>query len=176
MIKRTLKRIPEDWYYDFEEETCFNDSFLERVIICGNSDFKSYGDKELISVIKNDYYDEEKGYDYDILEQLEKLTHKKWEKSCFRGCNQGDWQHIYFAIEEVSSEELHYLEDFYMGDVECFDVEEENEEGFYQVYIPYNVCWNGKIAICEYLGFHPENTTVLVDVGYHKVYDYEELK
>lgn len=63
-----------------------------------------------------------------------------------------------------------------MGDVECFDVEEENEEGFYLVYIPYNVCWNGKNAICEYLGFYPENTTILVDVGYHKIYDYEELK
>ena len=70
----TLKKVPdEDVYYRFEDEVCL-DYDADNIVIFGNRDFESFGNDLFIQVIKGDYYDDELGYEYDILEELEKLT------------------------------------------------------------------------------------------------------
>ena len=114
--KTILKRIPEGGcYYDFEEETCFKDSFYDRVVISGNRNFISFGKKELIDIINYEYYDEELEYNYDNIEELNKVTGKKWIPYEFTGYSQGDWQRVFYVLDEVSKEELDFLENFYFG-------------------------------------------------------------
>ena len=174
LTQKILTLQPDYFDYDFEEEVCFNDSFKERVIIYGNSHFKSFGDNLLLSIVKEDYYDEENGYDYDVFEELEKVTGKKWETTSFKGYNQGDWQKVYYAVEDVDKEELEFLENFYMGKIDCFTLQED--EDLYTVYIPHSIVWKGKQAICEYLGIIPNTTKIMIAKGQRIVYDYEELE
>ena len=171
MEKTILRRQPEG-YCDYE----FKDYLPEEkiVIITGNTHYKSYGDKKLIDIINNDYYDDEAGYDYEPLAYLEKITNKKWECKTISGYSQGDWNELYYVVDEVTEEYIDILEAFYFGMVDEFIVEED-EEFNYHVYIPHDIVWKGKEAICNEVGLKPEDTIVLIDDGYKKVYNYKEL-
>ena len=186
MAKIILKRTPaEDVWYNFEDEVYITYEVNEQqtVVIAGNNDFREFGDKTLLDIIEGDYYDEDKdengetiGYDYETFEELKKVTGKDWEVRTMSGYSQGDWQEIYYAVGLVSEERLAEIENFYFGKVDEFFVSAEDEDDSYVVYIPHNVVWKGKEAICKYLAIKPEETTILVDNGYHRVYDYEEME
>ncbi len=170
-----LRKVPdEDVYYDFEDYVEVDE---ERFIICGNDDFRSIGDKQLISIVEGTYYDDEVGYDYETLEQLKKVTGKDWEETTLRGYSQSDWQTLYYVDEEVDKEEIETIEDFYMGKVTEFTVtEDDDEESVYHDFVPDDVVWKGKKSICDYLGLEVETTTIYEDDGYEKVYKYKEIK
>ena len=182
MIK--LTRTPaEDVYYRFEDEVYIEYETEEQktIVITGNRDFLDFGDKELLDIINNNYYDNDKdengetiGYDYETFEELEKITGKKWDVRTMRGYSQGDWQEIYYVVNEVSEARLDEIENFYFGKVDEFYLEDGDDS--YVVYVPHDITWKGKAAICNYLDLKPEETTILVDNGYHRVYDYEELE
>ena len=179
MIK--LTRTPaEDVWYDFEDEVClWNDE--DNIVIAGNDDFREFGDKTLLAIIENKYYDEDTdengetiGYDYDTYEELEKVTGKKWDSQTMTGYSQSDWQYIYYVVDEVSQDRINEIGDFYFGKVDEFMLEDGEDR--YTVYVPHRVSWDGKKAICDYLDLKPEETTILIDNGYHRVYDYEEME
>lgn len=171
MSKTILRKVPdEDVYYNFED---FIEVDKKRFIICGNDDFKSIGDKKLISIVEGTYYDDEVGYDYETLEELKKVTGKVWEETTIRGYSQSDYQTLYYVDEEVDKEEIEMIENFYMGKVSEFEVEEDGDT--YHEFIPDDVVWKGKKSICDYLGLSVDNTKIYKDDGYEKVYKYKEI-
>lgn len=171
MSKTILRKVPdEDVYYNFED---FIELDKKRFIICGNDDFRSIGDKKLISIVEGTYYDDEVGYDYETLEELKKVTGKVWEETTLRGYSQGDYQTLYYVDEEVDKEEIEMIENFYMGKVSEFEVEENGDT--YHEFVPDDVVWKGKKSICDYLGLNVDSTTIYKDDGYKKVYKYKEI-
>lgn len=172
-----LRKIPdENVYYDFED---FIELDKERFIICGNDNFRRIGDTKLISIVDGTYYDDEVGYDYETFEELKKVTGKVWEETTLRGYSQGDWQTLYYVDEEVDKEEIENIEDFYMGKVTEFEIDEDGDgtsiDFVYHEFVPDDVVWKGKKAICDYLGLDVEDTTIYEDDGYEKVYKYKEI-
>ena len=171
MSKTILRKVPdEDVYYNFED---FIELDKKRFIICGNDDFRSLGDKKLISIVEGTYYDDEVGYDYETLEELKKVTGKVWEETTIRGYSQSDYQTLYYVDEEVDKEEIEMIENFYMGKVSEFEVEEDGDT--YHEFVPDDVVWKGKKSICDYLGLNVDSTTIYKDDGYKKVYKYKEI-
>ena len=173
MSKTILRKVPdEDVYYNFEDEVEIDET---KILICGNRNYREVGDRELLSVISGDYYDDETGYDYEVLEQLKKLTGKNWIRGEMKGYSQGDWQLIYYT-DEVYQGFLDEIENFYMGKVSEFTVQEDDDEdSVYHVFIPDSIVWKGKKSICEYLDLQPETTTIYEDDGYERVIKYKEI-
>lgn len=172
MIK--LKQVnPEDVWYNFEDEVDFS-RYEDKMVIAGSRDFKEFGDSDLIKIVKNDYYDDDEtlienedgscyedeiGYNYDTAEELAKVSGKKnWVEGSFRGYSQSDWQKIWYVKDEVSQDELDYMEAFYMGKVSEF---RDEDECYYSV--PDDVVWKGKKAICDHLGFKVDETEIYDD-------------
>lgn len=174
MSKTILRKVPdEDVYYNFED---FIELDKKRFIICGNDDFRSLGDKKLISIVEGTYYDDEVGYDYETLEELKKVTGKVWEETTIRGYSQSDYQTLYYVDEEVDKEEIEMIDNFYMGKVSEFEVKEEGDNDFtYHEFVPDDIVWKGKKSICDYLGLNVDSTTIYKDDGYKKVYKYKEI-
>ena len=171
MSQTILRKVPdEDVYYNFED---FIELDEKRFIICGNDDFRSLGDKKLISIVEGTYYDDEVGYDYETLEELKKVTGKVWEETTIRGYSQSDYQTLYYVGEEVDKEEIEMIENFYMGKVSEFEVEEDGDT--YHEFVPDDIVWKGKKSICDYLGLNVDSTTIYKDDGYKKVYKYKEI-
>lgn len=167
-----LKKVPdEDVYYDFEDYVDLDET---KYIICGNSDFQSMGDKKLISIVEGTYYDDEVGYDYETLEQLKKVTGKDWTETTIKGYGQSDWQTLYYIIDDSTIEEIEMIENFYMGKVTEFVID-EGDDCVYREFVPDDIVWRGKKSICEYLGLDTETTTIYEDDGYEKVYKYKEI-
>jgi hypothetical protein len=174
MDKIVLRKVPdEDIDYYFEDEVEVDET---RFIICGNDHFRDIGDELLVSIVEGNYYDEELGYGYKILEELKKVTGKVWEEYTMRGYSQSDWQTLYYVTDEVDDEEIEVIENYYMGKVSEFIViENDDEEYLYRTFVPDDVVWKGKKSICEYLGLNEEETTIYEDDGYEKVYKYKEI-
>jgi hypothetical protein len=171
MSKVVLRKVPdEDVYYNFEEEIELDKT---KYIICGNSHFRNIGDEKLISIVEGTYYDDEVGYDYETLEELKKVTGKVWEETTLRGYSQGDWNTLYYVVDDSTIEEIETIENYYMCKVSEFVVEEDGDD--YRVLIPDDIVWKGKKSICECLGFEVEDTTIYEDDGYEKVYRYKEI-
>lgn len=173
-MKTILKKVPgEDMYYRFEDEVEVDKS---KIVICGNRNFIKIGDETLIEIIEGNYYDDDLAYDYEVLEELKKVTGKTWTKDEIRGYSQGDWNLVYYVEDEVSREQLEEIENFYMGKVSEFTVvEDDDEDSIYHVYVPDDVVWKGKDSICRYLDLQPENTIIYVDDGYERVIKYKEI-
>lgn len=174
MSQTILRKVPdEDAYYDFED---YIELDKKRFIICGNNYFRSIGHKKLISVVEGTYYDKEVGYDYETLEELKKVTGKDWKETTLRGYSQSDWQTLYYVDEEVDKEEIEMIENFYMGKVSEFVVEEDGDDDYtYHEFVPDDVVWKGKKSICDYLGLSVDSTKIYEDDGYEKVYKYKEI-
>ena len=172
MSKTILTKVPdENSYYEFED---LMDIDKERFIICGNDHFRTTGDEKLISIVENTYYDDEVGYDYETLEMLKKVTGKDWTETTLRGYSQGDWQTLYYIVDDSTIEELETIENFYMGKVTEFEVD-EGDDCVYHDFVPDDIVWKGKKSICEYLGLKEEETIIYEDDGYEKVYKYKEI-
>ena len=173
-MKTILRKVPdEDIYYIFEDEVEID---TEKIIIYGNHNFREFGDSVLLSIVSGDYYDDDTGYEYDIFEELEKYTGKKWKQTTIKGYSQGDWQDVYYVEDEVSKEYIEEIENFYMNKISKFRViEDDDPDSCYVVYVPDDVVWKGKDAICQYLDLQPETTIILKDDGYEKVYKYVEI-
>ena len=173
-MKTILRKVPvEDMYYRFEDEVEID---TEKIIIYGNHNFREFGDSVLLSIVSGDYYDDDTGYEYDIVEKLEKYTGKKWKQTTIKGYSQGDWQDVYYVEDEVSKEYIEEIENFYMNKISEFRViEDDDPDYYYIVYVPDDVVWKGKDAICMYLDLQPETTIILKDDGYEKVYKYVEI-
>lgn len=168
---------PGDVWYKFEDEVDINYEVNNKtIVIAGNREFTEFGDDDLIKVVKGNYYDDDKmlidqedgtcyedviGYDYDTAEELEKLSGKKgWVEGTLKGYSQGDWQTIWYVKDEVSADRISDIENFYMGKVSEFSVFEDDDKYGYTAYVPDDIVWKGKAAICDALGLDPNDTEV----------------
>ena len=60
MIK--LRQVnPENVWYRFEDEVDFS-QYEDKMVIAGNRNFTEYGDRDLIKIVKGDYYDDDDDY------------------------------------------------------------------------------------------------------------------
>lgn len=181
-----VKRIPDEQvYYDWND---WIDLTEERndIVILGDRRYVMFGEKLPVSIVEEDYYDEDNspenpdeciGYDYEIIDELNKVCGGDWDYAELRGYSQGDWCRVYYNREKVPAGLLKELEIYIMGKVDEYKIieDENNPDDAYHVLIPHDVCWDGKEAICEFLGLDPNDTKVFEDDGYTKVYKYKEI-
>ena len=177
MIKIT-KVDDSDVYYRWEDEIDLDGlGFSEDIVILGDRKSVLYGDETLVDVVKGDYYDDDArevvtedgfleeetiAYDYDTYEELEKLTHKKWNEGELRGYSQGDYAEVYYS-DLVDQATLDELEIWIMGKVSEYKIEDDGDE--YYSFIPHDVEWKGKEKICEYFGFDAKDCIVYEEDG-----------
>jgi len=176
-MKTVLRQVrPESVWYDFEDETNIEHEVEnETIVIAGNRDFKEFGDDTLVKVVKYEYYDYDQtlienedgtcceepiGYDYDVYDELKKLTGKEWDQLTIKGYSQGDWQDVYYAKGEVSDDRLEEIANFYMGKVSEF-----RDEDNCCYYVPDDAVWKGKKEICDYIGLNKDETEIYDDKG-----------
>lgn len=176
-MKTIIKKVPdENVYYDWTDQVDLTEEKGD-IVILGGRRYVVFGESTPISIANGDYYDDDFGYDYEIVEELNKICGGDWEETTFHGYGQGDWCQCFYNKNKVSEGLLEELEVYVMGKVDEFTIQEtEDEDDAYNAFVPHEVCWKGKKAICEYLGFDPEDATVLEDDGYVKVYNYKEIE
>ena len=188
-MKTIIKKIPDDEvYYNWEEEVADLTEVKDDLVIIGDRHHVIFGNSEAVDIAKGDYYDDDEdpnelseviGYNYETIPELNKVCGGDWEETTFKGYSQGDWCQVFYNKEKVSEGLLEELEVFIMGKVDGYRVYENGEDDptdCYIVYVPHDVCWKGKQAICEFLGIKAEDAVVLEDDGYTKVYNYKEMK
>lgn len=172
-IKNTLRRVPdEEMYFEPASEDIIEDE--KNAFITGNRQLIDIGEKDYIDIVKGDYYDDQFAYDYEPMDELKKITGKEWESVTIRGYMQGEWQTLYYVKGTLTQDDKDHIENYYFGKISEYELEDKNGN-ISSCYIPHDVEWNGKKAICEYLGLRSDETKILVDNGYTKVYDYKEM-
>lgn len=176
-MKTIVKKVPdENVYYDWNDQVDLTEKKGD-VVILGDRRRVVFGESTPVSIVNGDYCDDDCGYDYETIEELNKICGGDWEETTFRGYGQGDWCQCFYNKNKVSEDLLNELDAYVMGKVDEFTVQEtEDENDVYHAFIPHEVCWKGKAAICEFLGIDPEDATVLEDDGYVKVYKYKEIE
>lgn len=184
-MKTIIKKVPdEDVCCDWNEQIDLTE-VKDDIVILGDPEYVMFGEGLPSSIIMNDYYDTDvndgeeycRGYDYDTIEELNKICGGDWKETTFHGYSQGDWCQCFYNKNKVSEGLLKELDIYIMGKVDEFIVQEtEDEDDVYHVFIPHEVCWKGKKAICEFLCIDPKDATVLEDNGYTKVYNYKEIE
>ena len=185
VMKTIIRRVPdEDVYYDWNDWVDLTEE-SEDIVILGDHHYVLFGDSKAVDIVKGDHYDDEidpetseaLGYDYETIDELDKVMGGDWEYTEFKGYSQGDWVRVWYNKEKVTEGLLEELDNFIMGKVDEYTVQEsEDEDDVYHVFIPHDICWKGKEAICEHIGIKPEEATVLEDNGYTKVYNYVEVQ
>lgn len=173
-----LTQVAKEDMFDYDFREAIGDGFDNDIAITGNRDYIEYGNETAIEIIKRDYYDDDEnengeaiGYDYEVEAELEKVTGKKWHQTCMRGYSQSDWQYLYYT-DEVSDKMVEFIEDAYMGKLTEYHNETEDCWGYY---VPDDIAWKGKEAVCEYLGYDPATTLVrsIVDSKHHEYWSHE---
>lgn len=176
-MKTIVKKVPdENVYYDWNDQVDLTDE-KEDIVILGDRHHVVFGESTPVSIVNGDYCDDDRGYDYETIEELNKICGGDWEETIFRGYSQGDWCRCFYNKNKVSEGLLKELDTYVMGKVDEFVIQEtEDEDDVYHAFVPHEVRWKGKKDICEYLGVDPEGATVLEDDGYEKVYRYKEIE
>jgi hypothetical protein len=93
------KQVPPEYQQSPFEPECWN-----GIIFHGNRHFHSHTAPEFDAIVNR--FDGEKR----ILRALHLLTGKRYSVRTLRGCCQGDWQTIYYPVEDYSREALEALE------------------------------------------------------------------
>jgi len=155
-------------YFNFDEELSFVGG-----CICGNRDYKSFGNDDLISIATHNYEDEELGYDYDPLEMLKKKMGKEYVCKELCGYSQSDYNYIYLPKENATEEYIDYIESFYFGKIDEF-----YNEDWFAIPILHSVTWKGvdkvKEAISIETGLSVDEIAIKIFKGYKQIAQYEE--
>ena len=97
------------------------DYFEDHIAIAGNHSFTPMGSQTACDIINGEYYDEDLaktvgiGYDYNIIEELDKIMGGNWRQKVLTGSCQGDWQNIYYDSEVVDDQTIDCIDSFYMN-------------------------------------------------------------
>lgn len=97
------------------------DYFEEYIAIAGNHNYTSMGSKTARDIINGEYYDEDlaktvgSGYDYTIIEELDKIMGGNWRQKVLTGSCQGDWQNMYYDADVVDDQTIDLIDSFYMN-------------------------------------------------------------
>lgn len=173
--KYTLTRTPDEQMYFEPTMGYFPQVEEKRAFITGNREFRGFGDDTLCKIASGGYYDDDLGYDYEPMDELKKVTGKEWDSVTIRGYSQGEWNTLYYVADSVTADEIDEIEMYYFGKLSEYYLEDEDGDN-YCLYIPHDIEWHGKKAICEHLGLNPDEVKVLVDDGYTREYKYKEIE
>ena len=161
-MKIHAKQVPPEYqgYY-------FDPEYWSGIIFHGNRDFRSHTTPEFDAIVNR--FDGEKR----ILRALHLLTGKRYDVHTLRGCCQGDWQTIYYPVEEYTREALDVLE------IEYFNLGTEwlaNVDGC-KVYVYAYSDTPEKIRpeIAAAVGVEAENIILQAFSGWKRIPKYEEV-
>lgn len=156
-----FRKLPEDRSVDFEDEV--GDVALARIVITDNDRLSSFGKKELLDIVNDSETEAE------AIERLEEKTGKKYDVREMRGYTQGEWNNIYYPIEDESA--IDYIEAIYTGKYDIF----ANADNEWYV-VPHDIAWDGSEKIKEYLSEKSgvEKDKIVLKKTVRKYYDDEE--
>ena len=122
---------------------------------CRNVDSAVIGEENGLNLYKK--FENYKQQISDIIKNLNQRKDKpgQWLQWMNLGYNE---ETVWYVKDEVSQDELEYMEAFYMGKVSEFI-----DEDMCSYYMPDDVVWKGKKAICDYLGFKVDETEIYDD-------------
>jgi hypothetical protein len=109
----------------------------------------------------------------ELLEQLSKRTGKKYVAAQFTGYSQGDWQYILYEEGKLTSDQINYYSDLYMG---CYREYYNEDEGSILVCdSEITGSHDLKDCISEATGIAKEDIQIAHFKGYTKtpIYDYD---
>ena len=99
-MKIIAKQIPPEWQNSPFE---WAGAMWENLAIVGNRSYTAYMPDEFRAVWNRFGSDR-------VLRALKLYTGKTWDRVTIRGTCQGDWQEVYFPVDEYSRETLQALE------------------------------------------------------------------
>lgn len=118
-------QIPEEELYDeadyiLDNDYLYGENFTDGIIIDGKRDFTSkiyskYHRNEILDLLNNGYSTNE------IVQNLNKITGKKYTYRQISGYNQSDWADLYYPEGEFKNEFLDVIEDAYFGNYTAYD-------------------------------------------------------
>lgn len=170
--------------YDYDDryaEVDINNN-IESIdgVIDGGSDYMSFGDEELVKIANGSYYDYDKdengetiGYDYEVLDELKKVTGKEYDEFGLSGYSQGEWATLY-APKDTRKEIIDEIDNLFFGKYEVYEAEDEEP-----VRVPHDVTWKGtkeiKEYIADFIGYvDPSKIVIRKLTGYTRTPNYEE--
>lgn len=118
-------QIPEEELYDeadyiLDNDYLYGENFTDGIIIDGKRDFTSkiyskYHRNEILDLLNNGYSTNE------IVQNLNKITGKKYTYRQISGYSQSDWADLYYPEGEFKNEFLDVIEDAYFGNYTAYD-------------------------------------------------------
>lgn len=118
-------QIPEEELYDeadyiFDNDDLYGENFTDGIIIDGKQNFTSkiyskYHRNEILDLLNNGYSTNE------IVQNLNKITGKKYTYRQISGYSQSDWANLYYPEGEFKNEFLDVIEDAYFGNYTAYD-------------------------------------------------------
>lgn len=119
-----------------------------------------------------------------ICTTLQALFNKRYEHKYIRGCVQNDWLHCYYAIDELSQDDMNYIEcvtfntgiEIMIHDENTIPKNADEIQGYYD-YLYSGSC-DLKNDIAAWLGTKPENIVLyeISNVYTVRKYEYKEVK
>ena len=161
-MKIIAKQVPPEYqesYFDFE---CW-----PGVIIHGNRDYCSHTTPEFDAIYNR--FDGEKR----VLRALHIVTGKRYDVRTIRGCCQGDWQNVYFPVDDYTPAALDILEADYFNTGSEWIVDPDGESVSVYAY-----SWNIdgiRAELADAISEEPENIVLQAFTGWSKTAVYAEV-
>ena len=158
-MKIYAKQIPPE-----HQESYFDIESWPGVIIHGNRHFNDYTTPEFDAIYNR--FDGEKR----ILRALHIITGKRYDVQTIRGSCQGDWQNVYFPVDDYAPTALDILEADYFNTGSEWIV---NDDFSIYVYSRHNDGIRTEIA--DAAGVDPADVVLLEFTGWSKTAVYAEV-
>lgn len=121
------------------------------------------------------------GDDEIILPALELITGIKWDVTCIKGYCQGDWQYMYYPVNQWDSNDIHRFESEYFNtgsewhihDGENTPEKPEDVIGYCEYFSDNMDIDDIKLYLANEHGVLVENVVLYVYTGSHSVADYK---
>lgn len=114
------EELDDEADYIFDNDDLYGENFTDGIIIDGKKNFTSkiyskYHRNEILDLLNNGYSTNE------IVQNLNKITGKKYTYRQISGYSQSDWANLYFPEGEFKNEFLDVIEDAYFGKYTAYD-------------------------------------------------------
>jgi hypothetical protein len=158
-MKIYAKQVPPEY-----QDSFFNSENWPGIIFHGNRWFNSHTTPEFDAIYNR--FDGEKR----ILRALHLVTGKRYEKRTIRGCCQGDWQEIYYPVNDYTRDMLYNLETEYFNTGTEWIMNDDSSIYCYS--------WNNdgiRKEIADAAGTTPENVILQAFTGWKRTPEYAEV-
>jgi hypothetical protein len=161
-MKIYAKQVPPEY-----QESYFEIESWPGVIIHGNRHFNDYTTPEYDAIYNR--FDGEKR----ILRALHIVTGKRYDVRTIRGCCQGDWQNVYYPVDEYTPAALDILEaDYFNTGTEWIVTVDGCDVGVY------TYSWKDddtRAEIAAAVGADPGDVILYTFAGWSKTPEYMEV-